>query len=385
MLEPSRLLSYLAQSLLSAGILLAAARAGGVEPFANAAAAQIPPAGTSAEGWNDPGAILPPAGPRGPAPSTARHDLSSQALKLASRRGLEHVTYGFDLAGRSAFFSARSEFVKALQLIAQARDSEDGGQAHRQAIEAGLKALQESDDFAPLVGRGDTKSNFAPLIATHRTPVLKDADADRLTPEAALQEYYRFATEQLAWATRGDPAASGALYGLGRVELASAVRAGMKKTMSEPKATALYQAALRVDPQNYQVANELAVLLARYGQLSDAKVLLERSLSVSPQPETWHNLSVVCQNLGEPGAAAQARAQYEALAARSGQPAASTEAEGAPIRWVAPAAFAGAPDDSTVADAQAKPTQPKVPQPVAKAAPPQESPLGQIFSWRRSK
>ena len=240
---------------------------------------------------------------------------SGSSIVLLARQCDEHIRYAFSLAERGAAYSAREEFIEALQLVSGALDADNGTQMHSRALKAGLRALKEADDFAPRQLRHETELDFTHLTATHQTPVLKGVDKTRLKPIDALQSYYAFATQQLARAGGDEPAASLALYGLGRVEAASYTRPSAKISMGGPKAIALHQAALMVNPQNHMAANELGVLLARYGQMKDAKVVLLHSLSASPQPETWHNLAIVHQKLGELEQARQARMNYESLTA----------------------------------------------------------------------
>jgi tetratricopeptide (TPR) repeat protein len=60
-------------------------------------------------------------------------------------------------------------------------------------------------------------------------------------------------------------------------------------------------------------ANELGVLLARYGQPDEARALFLQSLSISPQPQTWHNLAEICHSLGDVDGARYAFNQQQAM------------------------------------------------------------------------
>ena len=128
------------------------------------------------------------------------------------------------------------------------------------------------------------------IAAAHQTPVLKNADGERLSRAEALQRYHTFATQQLAYAGGNSPIGSAALYGLGRAQSITTAGAGTRNPLAGPNAMALYQAALIVDPKNYMACNELGVLMARYGDLDAAENQFVHSLSIKPQPETWHNL-----------------------------------------------------------------------------------------------
>jgi hypothetical protein len=244
-------------------------------------------------------------------------------------------------------------------------DAEQGTRTHSQALIAGLKALREAEDFLPRDWLIETYPDLAGLIATHRTPVLKDVPERRLTPLVAIQSYYLYAEEQLATAGGHEPAASKALYGLARVQSHLATAGKFRIPTNGPKAVALHRAALRVAPNNYTAANELGVLLDHYGQLPDAKLVFLQSLSVSPQPETWHNLSVVYKKLGKGQEAQRARRWSESMIAaeRTGGRRAATSAPRSAasatslIRWVDLETFATNSDPNGTVGPAAIPSQ----------------------------
>jgi hypothetical protein len=98
---------------------------------------------------------------------------------------------------------------------------------------------------------------------------------------------------------------------------------------------ALQHAALTADSRNFRAANELGVLLARYGQLQDARGVLLHGLSLHPTPSLWHNLSVVHERLGEADLARRAKYEYE-LALRQ----APRDPRTSRVQWVSPDVFA---------------------------------------------
>lgn len=265
-----------------------------------------------------------------PLPRLASHD---PALAAVSRQAMEMVQYGFSLAHRGATYSARAQFIQALRTIAQALDAAEGSELHGESLAQGLRALEEADDFAPRGSQLEADLNLKSIIASHRTTVLKDQPA----PSAleALQRYYTYAQNRLASAGGGMPAASMALYALGKLHTAPKDPTPQERRMNDPKALALHHAALLVDSRNYEAANELGVLLARYGQLHDARGVLLHGLSLHPTPAMWHNLSVVHERLGEVDLARRARYEQQ-LAERQapGDPLATN------LRWVPPAEFA---------------------------------------------
>jgi len=165
--------------------------------------------------------------------------------------------HAFGLAERGALYSARSEFIQALRVVAQGLDTTRGVNEHSRALASGLRALKEADDFMPRGARLEADLDLERLIATHRTPVLQSHDVSQLTPVAALQHYYSFGREELATAGGAQPAASLALLGLGKLYALMDTRAGEDMQMGRPKAMAMLQAAISIDQSNFMAANEL--------------------------------------------------------------------------------------------------------------------------------
>ncbi|MBI3837948.1 MAG: tetratricopeptide repeat protein [Planctomycetia bacterium] len=272
----------------------------------------------------------------------AHVDPRTPEMMAVAARADQRVQRGFQLAGRGAFYSARAEFVAAIQLIAQANDAQQNTRLYTKALTAGLVALRESADFV----RQNTANpdvDAARIIAGHKTPILKSARTPELTAMFAAQAYYNYAQEQLAAAAAQDPGSSMALYGLGKIAMLSAGVNKSQQLEHTAQAMSCYQASLMADPNNFRSANELGVLLAENGSLPQARDLLIRSVTISSQPATWQNLAVVHFRLGEEQLAEQAR--QRALAMQKGRSRLSP-----PVEWVDPATFAAsaAPSDGLV-------------------------------------
>jgi tetratricopeptide (TPR) repeat protein len=245
---------------------------------------------------------------------------------------------GLAMAQRGMLFAARNELTKALQLLAQARDVQQGGSVHTSALAAGLTALEEARDFSVPDGRPAAVVDVAAVASTHRTPLLKTTSAaGELSPVVAQQHYFGLAQAQLVIAAGGQPVASQALYRLGRLQSALAVGDAAPQALHGPQAMVFHQAALAIDGNNHLAANELGVLLARYGQLENARLLLQHSVQIKPEVESWHNLAVVHRRLGEIELARQADRQRELLAQKAGGRSGSA---GDLVRWVDPQTFA---------------------------------------------
>lgn len=266
-----------------------------------------------------PVAAMPPAMPARsaqnfPAPAAARPDVppavAQQAQAIADR--------GMAMAQRGMLFAGRAELIKALQLVAQSLDVQAGNSAHAAALAGGLTALEEARDFSPADADPAAVVDVATVARTHRTPLLKAAGGAGLAPVAAQQQYFGLAQAQLAYAAGGQPTASQVLFRLGKLQTALAAHDAAPQALHGPQAMVYHQAALAADGSNFQAANELGVLLARYGQLQEAKLLLVRSVRIRPQVETWHNLAVVHRRLGEVELARQADRERELLGQKSG-------------------------------------------------------------------
>ena len=179
------------------------------------------------------------------------------------------------------------------------------------ALSTGLTAIKEARDFAPAAGREGEAINVADVSRTHRTTILKDSQA--MSPILAQQQYYNLACHQLSVAVGGEPAGSQALYSLGRIQTALAGQSADPGALHLPQALVFHQAALAVDARNHMAANELGVLLARFGQLPAARQALLHSVTLQPHVEGWHNLATVHQRLGEPDLAKLAASERDLL------------------------------------------------------------------------
>lgn len=254
-------------------------------------------------------------------------------MDAVASQAIQHVRKGWSLASRGAAYSARAEFLKALRLLAEALDVNEGGRAHSTALAAGLKALKEAEDFAP---RGTAHIDVASIVQSHSTPVLHGQHGDDLPPLAAMTRYHTYAQEQLANVAPGEAVASWALFGLGKLYVALAQQAA-PVVAADAKAMVFHQAALGTCPDHALAANELAVLWARMGRFDTACALLEAAAVRAESPQIWQNLAVVQARLGRHELAHHATERASELARRSNLRSAAPAA----IAWVSPEVFAG--------------------------------------------
>ena len=268
----------------------------------------------------------------------------TRELSAASARADALVRRGFSMAGRGAIYSARADFTEALSMIAQTVDRQQNSNRRVRALALGLRAINEAEQFQPIGSELGADLDVASIIASHRTDVLKgeisEAGTLTMTLSEARDRYHTYASEQLTIASGNVPVASLALYGLGKVRASQATERPTMQKIHFPAAMALYQAAALVDGQNFRATNELGVLSAKLGRHEEARSALQQSVSVSPTRETWRNLAVVHQQLGEAQLAQQAQSQADRTPAMNAPGNAHPVLANSNVRWVSPQAFA---------------------------------------------
>ncbi len=234
-----------------------------------------------------------------------------QQMQAVAARANAMNRHAFELAEHGAIYAARSEFYESLHMMAVALDgqNDDRGQeqSHEQKLAAGLRALEEADDFAARDARSIEDLHVTDIVAGHHTPVLRGQDCERVSTRAAMAKYLTYASEQLAAAVADMPPGSMALHGLGKVYALPPASHGPADFTGGAKAIVYQEAALQVDNRNARAANELGVQLVRFGRLPEAKIAFLHSLKVAPRPAVWENLAAVHDRLGESDLASRAR------------------------------------------------------------------------------
>jgi tetratricopeptide (TPR) repeat protein len=254
-------------------------------------------------------------------PSTS--ELSAQLLPAVQR--------GTGLAERGALFAARTEFIQVLRRLAQGKDAALNSDEHSRSLAAGLRALDEAEDFVPEGVQLEAEMNVRTVASSHRTSVLP-ADGD-VTPFDAVALYHAFAQEQLAKSAAGERAGSMALYGLGRVHarLAEQSDDDVEQTRA---ATTMYTAAIAACPDNHLAANELGVLVCRAGRPQEATELFQQAIDSGPSATAYHNLAMAQQKIGMHGESAAN--EHESLRLAALERARGDLSRRAGVRWVAP-------------------------------------------------
>jgi tetratricopeptide (TPR) repeat protein len=283
----------------------------------------------------------------------------SEQLESIAKQADRQTRHGFELAGRGAYYAARSEFISSLRLVAQGLDTDGQTNIHGKSLAAGLTALKEAEDFIPSGSRLEADLDLPAIIANHTTQAMKSADKSTITTLTALKGYFTYAQEQLAQAAGNEAAGSMALRGMGKLHEELAKRQASDVKAAGQKAVVFYQASLKVYPQNFMAANDLGVMLARNGNTEDARKILEYSCSLSNQSTVWSNLAAVYERLGQADKARQA--QQKVLIARQTEEMNRQQkmvAENGMVRWVDEGTFSQAKSTSGIP--QLSPTRPAV-------------------------
>ena len=258
------------------------------------------------------------------APTALAPDVTPQLLPAVQR--------GFKLAQRGALYAAQTEFVQVLRRAAQAKDAAAGSDGHSRFLAAGLRAIDEAEDFVPDGIQLEADLNVQVVASSHRTPVLRDLP-QQVPPHDAVVLYHHYAQEQLARAVAGEQAGSMALHGLGKIYARLAARHDDDVQLSR-NATTMYAAALAARADNHLAANELGVMLCRGGRAAEAAQLFERAIDSAPSALAYHNLAVAQGKLGMHGQAAANEQESQRLAAWERTTGAVSRRAG--VQWVSP-------------------------------------------------
>jgi hypothetical protein len=127
------------------------------------------------------------------------------------------------------------------------------------------------------------------------------------------------------------------LYAFGKLDMsAQPLNVG---SLEAVRAVVYFQAALVIHPRHALAANELGVLLARHGRLSEARSALMYSVKIEPQVAAWRNLSIVHHHLGEMDLAHSADSEARQLVQRQRSPAVADSGNSPQVAWVDPETF----------------------------------------------
>ena len=260
----------------------------------------------------------------------------------ALQRCINHIEQGRSLARRRAAYAAREEFFAALRVIAQSHDAQTKSKAYTSALSRAIVALNEVDDFFAERTHSGMDIDVLTVIEGHETKVIPQQIAQNMSSLDAIQVYFDYSRQTLHEALGNGPAASEALYSLGKLFTLSATHQLSGNPFDYAKATVMHHAALDCDSQNYRSSNELGVLMARNGRLEKARNLFRDSLVVKQVPDTWRNLAMVHQKLAQLSEGEVSR-ENQRLAQMANQEYTVASQQAAPnsgrVQWVSPEAY----------------------------------------------
>jgi tetratricopeptide (TPR) repeat protein len=226
----------------------------------------------------------------------------------------DKIGAAFALAKRGASFAARQELIEVLRKISQAKDTREGSRTRSTSLAAGLRALEEAEDFAPRGTQLEAELALDIVCASHRTPLARELDLDSMLPSQMMERYNRYAQIKLAVAVAGEPAGSMALHTLGKLNSQLKATEPEQHPLATRRAVAFQQAALLAHNENYLAAHELGLLLAETGHFPEAKHLLAQVATQQPNAMVYRNLARIHQASGDPVQAQMCRVEGDRLA-----------------------------------------------------------------------
>ena len=149
---------------------------------------------------NEPQAAVEAAESRGELPWAHVPAITTEMVAVVQRADAR-VRHGFRFAEAQRAVFGTGRVIAGFQIIAQANDAQRDAQLYSKSLTAGIVALKESSEFVRQ-NAGKPEIEVKRLVAAHKTPVLKNVTAERISPTLAAKRYYDFAQEQLAAAAR---------------------------------------------------------------------------------------------------------------------------------------------------------------------------------------
>ena len=236
-----------------------------------------------------------------------------------AQKAVHHIEYGKTLSRRGAAFTARQEFLAAMQVIAAGNDRVTGDNRHSKALKMAMLTIREADDFTVANSDQQIQMDVASVVETHRSNVLTVDQAGHLSPVQAMNQYFAKAQQYLDLAGGRNVVSAEVFYCMGKLHTLLSRNQKVLGPYETAKSVVYHQVALLSDDQHHRSANELGVLLARNGRLEQSKLLFERSLLAQPTVRTWQNLAQTHWRIGEEDFARRAIAESKLLASGQSQ------------------------------------------------------------------
>lgn len=210
-----------------------------------------------------------------------------------------HLEYGKSLARRGALYSAELEFLRGLRLISQSIDRIAGTKEHTLRLDWALQLIREADELARLTSNVGSGVDLRELTAGHANKIFSDGQLSRMTSAEVIDSYREFAVQNLVFAGGRTIVAGEATFCLGKLNTLRDRAQQNPERLDRDHAILFHRVALQSDSRHDRAANELGVLYAETGRMDQAKAALIQSLRIRQRPETWANLAVVHERLGE--------------------------------------------------------------------------------------
>lgn len=291
----------------------------------------------------------------------SRRPVACPPAELARAR--QRIEYGNALGRRGATASAQAEFLAALSVVTEGRDSVSSEGGHSARLQRAMTVLRELGDFYRDNAGYNAIQSTASIVDQHSCGLIAHADAVTMSRPEATAIYCAEIRRLLVDACGLCPASSDALVGMGKIQSMQSGSPALTADYAANVACVLFSAALDCNPANSKCANELGVCLARRGEFAAARELFLRSLRGTPTVAGWQNLAKTHERLGEYELAGVAAYEGKLLADNG-----ATLDSGAPAEWADPRAFSGSPETVEPMLEPSARTAPPADQPVAREA-----------------
>ncbi len=221
-----------------------------------------------------------------------------------------HLRNCHDLLRRGAVHSAQEEIIVAARTLCQELDCRGGDWYSEPCFDRAMIAFEEHNDFY----KGQSvAASCETLIGGHQTPVFRNQSAVNVAPSVAAQHYRAYAREELIAASQGCEWFADLYYALGKTYESLGDSNTDHAVMYREQAIACYQAALAIERNHSDAANQLGYSLLRVDRIREAEQVLVTAIAVAPTPQSWKNLAEVYRRSGQTSRAEQAVQQAVAL------------------------------------------------------------------------
>ncbi|WP_372721003.1 tetratricopeptide repeat protein [Novipirellula sp.] len=237
---------------------------------------------------------------------------TSMESQLKCRQLLDQASHEYRvkawLSAETSTWAALTHAVEGIQIATRESDPQaDDVHDPLLDLQRARTALTEVRDFAEQ-STSSSQIEMETIVRSHRTKVLRHVDLDGMTSTQAIEAYLDDARQTLAKLASESVQAAEAMDLLAAIYLTR----DDKRTLPSSTSLCLRRAALQGQPQNATLASNLGMQLARVGMLTEAKRVLEHSVSLQNDPTTQSALATVLQQLGQFEQAAKVQVELQA-------------------------------------------------------------------------